>query len=151
MRVSLFLMLYALQPPFHPGIYAQQAATLSPPVQKYVRVNTPRVVLQHVRVIDGTGQPPAEDQNLIIDQGKIVSVQASSETPAADGTTVLNLRGYTVMPGIVGMHNHLFYVGVPNNDSQWNSEPPVLLPQMTFSAPRLYLAGGHHDAHYGKR
>jgi hypothetical protein len=56
-------MLYALQPLFHPGIYAQQAATLSPPVQKYVRVNTPRVVLQHVRVIDGTGQPPAEDQN----------------------------------------------------------------------------------------
>jgi hypothetical protein len=63
MRVSLFLMLYSLQPVFHPGIYAQQAATLSPPVQKYVRVNTPRVVLQRVRVIDGTGQPPAEDQN----------------------------------------------------------------------------------------
>lgn len=142
MRVSLYLILYALQFFSYPGVYAQQAATLSPTVQKYVRVNTPRVVLQHVRVIDGTGQPPAEDQNLIIEQGKIASVQASSETPAADGTTVLNLRGYTVMPGIVGMHNHLFYVAVPNYDSQWNSEPPVLVPQMTFSAPRLYLAGG---------
>ena len=142
MRVSVFLIFYALQVFFHPGIYAQQAAMLSPTVQKYVRVNTPRVVLQHVRVIDGTGQPPAEDQNLIIEQGKIASVQASSDTPAADGTTVLNLRGYTVMPGIVGMHNHLFYIAVPNNDSQWNYEPPVLLPQMTFSAPRLYLAGG---------
>jgi hypothetical protein len=95
MRLSLFLTLSALQLFFHSGICAQQAATLSPPVQKYVRVNTPRVVLQHVRVIDGTGQPPVEDQNLIIEQGKIASVQASSETPAADGTTVLNLRGYT--------------------------------------------------------
>jgi imidazolonepropionase-like amidohydrolase len=142
MRVSRFMILYAFQILLLPGICAQQAASLSPPVQKYVRVNTPRVVLQHVRVIDGTGRPPVEDQNLIIEQGKIASVQAGSEIPAADRTTVLDLRGYTVMPGIVGMHNHLFYVAEPNNDSQWNFEPPVLLPQMTFSAPRLYLAGG---------
>jgi len=46
------------------------------------------------------------------------------------------------MPGIVGMHNHLFYVARPNEDSRWNSDPPVLVPQMTFSAPRLYMAGG---------
>ena len=56
--------------------------------------------------------------------------------------TVLDLHGYTVMPGIVGMHNHLFYIARPNENSQWNFEPPVLVPQMTFSAPRLYLAGG---------
>jgi imidazolonepropionase-like amidohydrolase len=142
MRVSSFLISYAFQLLLLPGIYAQQAASLSPPVQKYVRVNTPRVVLQHVRIIDGTGRPPVEDQNLIIEQGKIASVQASSETPPADGTTVLDLRGYTVTPGIVGMHNHLFYIAEPNEDSQWNIEPPMLLPQMTFSAPRLYLAGG---------
>jgi imidazolonepropionase-like amidohydrolase len=142
MRVSRFLILCAFQLFILPDIYAQQVASLSPPVQKYVRVNTPRVVLQHVRVIDGTGRPPVEDQDLIIEQGKISSVQASSETPAAEGTTVLNLRGYTVMPGIVGMHNHLFYIAEPNENSQWNFEPPMLLPQMTFSAPRLYLAGG---------
>jgi imidazolonepropionase-like amidohydrolase len=121
---------------------AQQPTTLSPTIQKYVRVNSPRVVLEHVRVIDGTGQPPVEDQNVVVEQGKITAVQPGSDAPAAEGTTVLSLRGYTVMPGIVGMHNHLFYVARPNEDSQWNSEPPVLVPQMTFSAPRLYLAGG---------
>jgi len=121
---------------------AQQAASLSPPVQKYVRVSTPRVVLEHVRVIDGAGHPPLEDQNVVIEQGKITAVQAGANTPAADGMTVLDLRGYTVMPGIVGMHNHLFYVARPNENSQWNFDPPVLVPQMTFSAPRLYLAGG---------
>ena len=26
--------------------------------------------------------------------------------------------------------------------AKWHYDPPVLLPQMTFSAPRLYLAGG---------
>jgi imidazolonepropionase-like amidohydrolase len=121
---------------------AQEAASLSPPVQKYVRVNAPKVVLAHVRVIDGAGHPPVEDQNVVIERGKITAVQAGADTPATAGTTILDLRGYTVMPGIVGMHNHLFYVARPNEDSQWNFEPPVLVPQMTFSAPRLYLAGG---------
>ena len=34
---------------------AQPLVTLSPLTQKYIRVNSPRVVLTHVRVIDGTG------------------------------------------------------------------------------------------------
>lgn len=127
---------------FTSGVNAQQAASLAPDVQKYVRVNTPKVVLEHVRVIDGTGRPPLEDQNVVIEQGKITALQAASDTPASTGTTVLDLRGYTVIPGIVGMHNHLFYVARPDQNSRWNSEPPVLVPQMTFSAPRLYLAEG---------
>jgi len=121
---------------------AQQPLTLSPTVQKYTRVSTPRVILEHVRIIDGTGQAPADDQNVTIEHGKITAVAAGGDAPAAEGTTILNLRGYTAMPGIVGMHNHLFYVARPNEDSEWHFEPPVLVPQMTFSAPRLYLAGG---------
>ena len=46
------------------------------------------------------------------------------------------------MPGIVGMHNHLFYVARPNLDSRRHFDDPVLVPEMIFSAPRLYLAGG---------
>src|SRR5579863_5911559 len=121
---------------------AQQSASLSPTVQKYVRVNAPKVVLAHVRVIDGTGQAPIENQNVTIEAGKITAVQPGSDIAAASGITVLDLHGYTVMPGIVGMHNHLFYVARPDEDSEWKFEPPVLVPQMTFSAPRLYLAGG---------
>ncbi len=140
MRVNRFLIYVFLLLPFCAN--AQQTASLSPLVQKYVRVNAPKIVLEHARVIDGTGGAPVEDRNIVIERGKITALQAGSDTPATDGTTVLNLRGYTVMPGIVGMHNHLYYVAQPNGDSQWNSEPPVLVPQMTFSAPRLYLAGG---------
>jgi len=40
------------------------------------------------------------------------------------------------------MHNHLFYLQRPNLDAAGHSEPPVIIPQMTFSAPRLYLANG---------
>jgi len=121
--------------------HGQQAA-LSPTVQKYVRVSAAKVVLQHVRVIDGTGKAAVDDQNVVIEGGKISAIQPGSDVAAPAGTTVLDLRGYSVMPGIVGMHNHLFYIARPDFDAEWNGEPPLLVPQMSFSAPRLYLAGG---------
>ena len=58
------------------------------------------------------------------------------EHPIAGGT------GETAMPGIVGMHNHLFYLQRPNLDAEGHFEQPIIIPQMTFSAPRLYLANG---------
>ncbi|PYX86862.1 MAG: amidohydrolase [Acidobacteria bacterium] len=115
---------------------------LSPTVEKFVRVNTPRVIITHVRVIDGTGRPAIDDQNIVIENGKITAIQAGADAPAATGATVLDLRGYSVMPGVVGMHNHLFYIAAPNQNPANRGEPPLLVPQMTFSAPRLYLAGG---------
>ncbi|HZR65819.1 MAG TPA: amidohydrolase family protein [Terriglobales bacterium] len=119
-----------------------QQSSLSPAVQKYVRVNSGKVVLAHVRVIDGTGKPAVEDQNIVIQDGKIFALQTGADVPATSGTTVLDLRGYSLMPGIVGMHNHLFYAARPNLNANWDSDPPVVVPQMSFSAPRLYLAAG---------
>jgi len=111
-------------------------------VKPFVRVDAPKVVLTHVRVIDGTGAPAVDDRNVVIEGGKIAAIQPGADVAAAAGTTVLDLRGATVMPGIVGMHNHLFYIARPNLNSRRQFDDPVLVPQMTFSAPRLYLAGG---------
>jgi len=122
-------------------VYAQQPS-LSPATQQYVRVNAPKVILEHVRVIDGTGAPAADDQNIVIEGGKITAINAGTDIATVAGATVLHLRGYSVMPGIVGMHNHLFYIAEPNFRADWSAEPPILVPQMTFSAPRLYLAAG---------
>jgi imidazolonepropionase-like amidohydrolase len=117
-----------------------QAAELSKTVKEFVRVSGPRVVLTHVRVIDGTGAAAVEDQNVVIENGKIAAIEKGVDVAA--GASVLDLRGYTVMPGIVGMHNHLFYIARPNLTALRKYDQPVLVPQMTFSAPRLYLAGG---------
>ena len=119
-----------------------QNPELSKTVKEFVRVQAPKAVLTHVRIIDGTGAPAVEDQNVVIEAGKITAIEKGADVSAAEGATVLDLRGYTVMPGIVGMHNHLFYIARPNLNSRRHSEPPLLVPQMTFSAPRLYLAGG---------
>lgn len=119
-----------------------QSPELSKEVKRYVKVDARKVVLAHVRVIDGTGAEAVDDQNVAMEGGKIVSIEKGADVAASAGVTVLDLRGYSVMPGIVGMHNHLYYQRRPNLKSDWSGEAPLLLPQMTFSAPRLYLAGG---------
>ena len=111
-------------------------------VQPYVRVNAPRVVLTHVRVIDGTGKPPVEDQNVVIEKGKITAIQPGRDVASATDTTVLSLAGYSVIPGLVGMHDHMYYIGRPNLTAEGKSEAPLLVPEMPFSSPRLYLAAG---------
>jgi imidazolonepropionase-like amidohydrolase len=104
----------------------------------FVKVDAPAVVMDHVRVIDGTGAPARDDQTILIMNGKIAYVgpqPMSQMTPA--GTKFLDLTGKTVFPGLVMMHEHLFY---PLPDGG-----PGLLPlygEMADSAPRLYLAAG---------
>jgi predicted amidohydrolase YtcJ len=120
-----------------------QIAELSKTVKEFVRLSGPKVVLTHVRVIDGTGAPSVEDQNVTIEAGKITAIQPGVDVPAAGNTTVLDLRGYTVMPGIVGMHNHLFYIARPNLNSRRHFDEPLAVPQMTFTARP---APGRHRA-----
>jgi imidazolonepropionase-like amidohydrolase len=136
LRLSLMLILGATY------LGAQQPSALSPLTQKYVRVSMPRVVLTHVRVIDGTGKPAVDDQNVVIEAGKIVAVRPGKDVSPEKGVTVLDLREYTVMPGIVGMHDHLYHIARPNLEANGDWEAPLLVPQMTFSSPRLYLAAG---------
>ena len=101
-----------------------------------------RVVLEHVNVIDGTAAPAQADRNVVIENGKISAITAGADVPPADGATILDLRGDSVMPGIVGMHDHLYYIRFPNIDAEGNWVRPGLMEEMAYSAPRLYLANG---------
>src|SRR5882724_8134103 len=75
------------------------------PLAPYVMENSPVMVLMHVRVIDGTGAPPAEDQRIDIEGGKILRVQSAKLRNAFPANAkILDLSGKTVMPGMVGMH-----------------------------------------------
>ena len=113
-----------------------------PEVRKYLRVSTPRAILEHVQVIDGTGAPPLPDRNIVIENGKIAAITPGADETVSEGATVLDLRGYTVLPGIVGMHDHLFYLARPGYGADGSFSGPALFQQMTFSATRLYLANG---------
>ena len=86
-----------------------QGPELSKAAQELVRVNAGKVVLTHARIIDGTGALAVEDQNVVIEGGKITAVQPGADIAADKSIAVLDLRGHTVIPGLVGMHDHLFY------------------------------------------
>ncbi len=113
---------------------AQGRPALSPSVRELVAVDSPVVVLQHVRVVDGTGAPARDDQTIIIAGDRIESIGNAAGVAAPRGAKVLDLNGYTVIPGLVGMHDHMFYPA-PNG-------PPAMYPEHATSFPRLYLAGG---------
>ena len=116
-------------------------AELGPDVQPFVHVPAGQIAITHLRIIDGTGAAPLEDQTLLIDGAKIAAVQPSG-APVPAGYRAIDGSGETALPGLVGMHNHLFYLQRPNIDAAGHSEQPIIVPQMTFSAPRLYLANG---------
>jgi imidazolonepropionase-like amidohydrolase len=111
--------------------YLSWAQTLSPQVKSFVKVDAPVVALTHVRVIDGTGASPRDDQTIILNKGKIESVSNASSANVPKDAQVLDFNGYTVIPGLVGMHDHLVY---PMGNG--------IFGEMAFSFPRLYLAGG---------
>ncbi|MFY9748639.1 MAG: amidohydrolase family protein [Acidobacteriaceae bacterium] len=117
---------------------AMSSAQVPSTLQPFVKIDAPVVVLENVRVIDGTGAPAQENQRVVIEHGKITSVgpQTTNEM-LPTGAKLLDMSGKTIFPGLVGMHEHLFY---PLPDGG-----PGLLPlygEMADSAPRLYLAGG---------
>jgi imidazolonepropionase-like amidohydrolase len=122
-------------------IVLPKAAAPGKAVQPFVQVNAAEVALTHVRVIDGTGAPARDNQTILIENGKIAAIGAG-DMPLPGDAKRIDLSGHTVFPGLVGMHDHLFYIAVPNLDAKLHGESPLLLPEMTFSAPRLYLANG---------
>jgi imidazolonepropionase-like amidohydrolase len=141
-RLSCVALLLALSCAATPLIMAQRIDSAGPEVRKYVRVSTRRTILTHVRVIDGTGAPALDDRNVTIDNGAIVAIADGADASPREGTTVMDLRGFSVMPGIVGMHDHLIAQIRPNLRDDSSFDAPGLFAHMPFSAPRLYLANG---------
>ena len=123
---------------------ASQSGPIAPEVSKYVEIDAynSSVRLIHAKVIDGTGAAPRENQTIEIRAGKITAVGPTDSTDVADGKTTLDMTGHTLLPGIVGMHDHLFYVARADDNAEHQTRYPTLLPQMTYTSPRLYLANG---------
>jgi cytosine/adenosine deaminase-related metal-dependent hydrolase len=120
------------------------AAPPGPDVRQFLAISAPRVALQHVSVIDGTGATPRANQTVTLVDGHVAAIGPSATTAVPADTEVRDYSGYSVMPGLVGMHDHLFYSA--SNALQRGIgtvlEPGVIVAEIAYSAPRLYLAAG---------
>src|SRR6266540_20425 len=113
------------------ALTAQRPDSFTAQVREYITVDTSLLALTHVLLVDGTGAAPKANQTIVLRAGRIVSVGPSSAAPVPDGAKTLDLSGSTVIPGLVGMHDHLFYTAAGGR-----------AVQMSYTGPRLYLGSG---------
>jgi imidazolonepropionase-like amidohydrolase len=111
-------------------LHAQERAPLGTGAAQYVTVDAAVVALTHVRLVDGMGTPARDDQTVLIRGERIEAVGPTASVTVPAGATVLDLSGHTVIPGLVGLHEHTWFGGLKRST------------QMSESAPLLYLAMG---------
>lgn len=111
--------------------FAQQ---FSPQVTPFIKVNAPVVAITHVKLVDGTGNPARADQTVVISNGKIQQVGDAGSIAVPSGAQVIDGTGKTLTPGLVMLHEHMYYT--VQAGSLFN------IAEMPYSFPRLYLAGG---------
>ena len=103
-------------------------------VQRFINVDDAEFAITNVTVIDGTGNTAKINQTIVVSEGNIIALGNKSEVNLPPNTKIIDGTGKTIIPGLVMLHEHMFYTMPFEN---WFS-----VGQMTFTFPRLYLAGG---------
>jgi imidazolonepropionase-like amidohydrolase len=103
-----------------PGLASAQASNAARP---FVSVDAPVVALTNVKLIDGTGTPARENQTVVIEGRTIKAVGPSASVKAPANARVVDLAGHTLIPGLVGLHDHMYY----NSRMQMASYPKLFL------------------------
>ena len=113
------------------SLVAVPAAAVAQDFAELIAVDGSKIALTNVKVIDGTGAPAKPNQTILIEGDRITAVGPTAATSYPDDFETLDLTGHTVIPGLVGLHNHSYYTGGNGRAAQ-----------LSFSGSRLYLASG---------
>jgi imidazolonepropionase-like amidohydrolase len=114
--------------------YSVRAQDFSRVVKPYIKTQNKSIAITHVKVIDGTGGAVKNNQTIVFTNGIIVSTGDFNDINIPAGTEIIDGTGKTVIPGLVMLHEHIFY---PKS-----FDGVFSVAQMTWTFPRLYLAGG---------
>lgn len=100
---------------------------VSDSLRPYVEYQEDLMVFTNAIVVDGTGKSIKQNQTIIIENGTFKAIGNDNEIAIPENATTINLKGKTIIPGIIGMHNHLH---IPS------------FPDVGDIAAKLYLASG---------
>jgi len=113
-------------------VEAQSLDQLTTSARQFVSVESSSFLIEHVVLIDGTGEPARSDMSVYVEDGRIRRVAPSAQMTRPSGDVqVIDGTGQSLIPGLVMMHEHMFY---PSGAARYNTNEQ--------SFPPLYLAGG---------
>lgn len=104
---------------------------LKPSSKNFIIYDQSVIAIHNVTLVDGTGSPAKHNQTLVMTNGNISQVGDSKRVKIPEGAVQIDGQGHTIIPGLVMMHEHMFY---PTGKANYT--------EMLYSFPRLYLAGG---------
>ena len=106
------------------NVWAQSSSSL-------ILYNKAELLLENARVIDVVTGTVLEQQAIHISNGKIKAIGTRKKLKVPKGISTMDVKGRTVMPGLVMLHEHMNY---NNGAGVWMFKPA--------SFPKLYLAAG---------
>lgn len=106
--------------------------SLSKETQSYVSYERGQYILQNLTLVDGLGNAPKTNQDIVINGDIIEAI--GEDLPITENAIAINMEGKSAIPGMVMLHEHLFYPKATPGGFGVN--------QMSYSFPKLYLAGG---------
>ena len=115
-------------------IHESFSQAFSESVKPFISVQADTFALTDVKLIDGTGGPIRNHQTIVVENGRIAHVGDNASIKIPNGIKVISCGGKTIIPGMVMMHEHMFYGE--------SVRPFYLAVEMPVSFPALYLAGG---------
>ncbi len=79
-----------------------------------------KLILTGARVLDPAGERLLERYSVLIVDGRIAKVGPAAEVTFPVGTTLIDLTGLTLVPGLIDLHSHLLLH--PYNEASWNDQ-----------------------------
>jgi imidazolonepropionase-like amidohydrolase len=121
------------------------------------------VVLDHVRLVDGTGGPAIERGRLVLQGDRIMQVGPDDQIAVPAGAETIDLTGRTIVPGLIDLHFHIendpklalrqLSHGVTSfrDPGQWDDkfvELRRMIAADNLPGPRIFTAGPHIDGEH---
>ena len=121
------------------------------------------LVLENVRVIDGTGSPPIARTRIVIEGGRITRIGPPATITVPPQAETVDLSGQTIVPGLIDLHFHIeddprlalrqlsHGVTAFRDPGQWNEkfeELRAMIASDHLPGPHIFTTGPHIDGEH---